>query len=140
MTRGMRVRITWNGILGSSISLVTYTSPLPHTGLRDPVTSVKYEGDARANGIKVHGRKICEYHEYDTRTQSLVTKEDSNEPIVGRAGGKAQIRILKEVQGKEEANRDLYPSGMDEVLRENLLIQACYFKSAPGITTDYSYW
>jgi len=79
-------------------------------------------------------------YEYDTRTQSLVIEEDSNGPVVGRAEGKAQIRILKEVQGKEEANRDLYPSGMDEVLRENLLIQACYFKSAPGITTDYSYW
>lgn len=46
------------GILGSSISLVTYTSPFPNTGLRDPVTSVKYEGDAGANDIKAHGRKI----------------------------------------------------------------------------------
>jgi len=55
-------------------------------------------------------------YEYDTRTQSLVTKEDSNGPIVGRAGGKAggkaQMWILK-VQGKEEANRNLNPSGME---------------------------
>lgn len=64
-------------------------------------------------------------YEHDTRTQSLVTKEDSNGPIVGRAGGKAQMWILKEVQGKEEANRNLNPSGMDdrEPLDPSLLFQ-----------------